>query len=60
METSVSPIENRKVTFTVSQDEAKQICGFLHDALSANLNTPWSSGPIRAVMYAFNDVVAGK
>lgn len=59
MEFDIQPKPKRKVTFEVSEDEARQIAGYISDAFDARINTPYSSAPLRAVRDAFGHIAGG-
>lgn len=60
MEFDIEPKPKRKVTFEVTEDEARQIAGYIGDALEMHINTPFSSAPLREVQSAFGSIAGGQ
>lgn len=60
MDATVSPIPTRTITFEVTPEEARNVVGWLRDALSVQINTPYSSERIRKIQYAFAEVANGE
>lgn len=56
MDVNVEPKQKRTVSFNVDEQEARQIAGWLRDALKSNPNTPYSSKGVYEVMGAFQQV----
>lgn len=56
----VSKKPTREVTSSVEDEDARKIAGWLRDALAANVNTPYSSQPIRHILSAFNAVAESR
>ena len=59
MDADIQPKPKRKVTFEVSEEEARQIAGYIRDAFNAHINTPFSSAPLRTVRDAFGQIADG-
>jgi hypothetical protein len=60
MEANIAPKPKRVVTFEVTEDEARNIAGFLQAAIAARINNPFRTEPVRLVMRTFQDVSEGK
>ena len=60
MDVDIQPKPKRKVTFEVSEEEARQISGYIGDAFNARINTPFSSAPLREVQSAFGSIAGGQ
>jgi hypothetical protein len=56
MHADIQPPAPRTVTFTVTELEAKQIAGFIMDAINTHINTPYTSSHARTVAQAFAQI----
>lgn len=60
MDADIQPKPKRKVTFEVTEEEARQIAGYINDAFATRINTPHSSEPLRTIMHTFAQIAEGK
>jgi hypothetical protein len=60
MEANVAPKPKRVVTFEVTEDEARNIAGFLQAAFAARINNPFREEGAQFVMQTFRDISEGK
>jgi hypothetical protein len=56
MQIQVEPPQERVITITVTEAEARSVSIWLRDALRANINTPASSDKVRGLLQAFRQI----
>jgi hypothetical protein len=60
MDTDIEPKKTRTVSFSVTEEEAQSINGWLSDALQISFNTPYSRDKIMKMRDAFRKVAEGR
>lgn len=60
METEIHPKPKRTVTFTVDENEARNIAGYLEIAIDAQFYHPFATDGVRKVMHAFAAIRDGR